>query len=99
MDQNAPTTFQDEMQRLEIALRRLSVLYGQFFAGALDRQPYEAKKEVDRIIDRVNRSNERRSYAERFHFNTIVSRYQTHMERWNKTMRLKEMGDEENGES
>jgi len=81
------------MQRLEVAMRRLHVLYGQFFAGALDRQPYEAKKEVDRIIDRISRSTERRNYAERFHFTSLVSRYQSHMELWNKTMRNKEMGD------
>jgi hypothetical protein len=81
------------MQRLEVAVRRLHVLYSQFFAGALDRQPYEAKKEVDRIVDRVNRSTERRNYAERFHFTSIVSRYQSQMELWNKTIRNKEMGD------
>lgn len=84
--------YEEEIRRLDVALRELKVKYDQFFAGALDRQPFELRKQVDRIIDRIGKQPPGK-YALRFHFNSLVSRYNSFSELWGKTLRSMEEGD------
>ena len=46
-----PNTLEALLHRFDVALRELKVKYDQFFAGALDRQPFELRAEIERIID------------------------------------------------
>jgi hypothetical protein len=84
--------YEEKIHRLELALRELKVKYDQFFAGALERQPFELRAEVLRIIDRITR-HPPRQLALRFHFNSLVARFNSFSERWSKTLRTMEEGD------
>ncbi len=84
--------YEEQLQRLDVVLRELKIKYDQFFAGALDRQPLELRAEVDRIVRRINQQPPGK-FALRYHFNALVSRYNSFSELWGKTVRAMEEGD------
>src|SRR5512139_1205048 len=63
-----------------------------FFAGSIPKQPYELRTEVERLIKRYSHAPIRK-YATRFHFNSLVSRFNSMSELWAKTLRTLEEGD------
>ena len=81
-----------EIDRLEVGLRQLKIQYDMFFSGALPRQPFELKSELEKIIRRLSASPSRR-YHQRFRFTTLVSRYNAMSELWSKNLRSLEEGD------
>ncbi len=81
-----------DLERLEASLRQLKVQYDMFFAGALPRQPYELRTQFEQLIKRYANAPIRK-YAHRFHFNALMSRYNTLSEFWSKTLRSIEEGD------
>jgi hypothetical protein len=90
--QDVSSTIQADIHRLESGLRQLKVQYDMFFNGALDREPHELRADIERLIKRNSNSNIRK-YAHRFHFNTLVSRYNSLSELWGRTLREREGGD------
>ena len=83
---------QADLEKLESQIRLLKINYDMFFSGALPKQPYELKKEVDTMIKKYAYSPTM-NYAQRFHFNSLVSRYNAFTELWSKTLReLEEKG-------
>jgi hypothetical protein len=93
LPQPAPAgDIQADLRRLEVGIRQLKVQYDMFFAGALKRQPLELRAEIERIIKRHANSPVQK-YAERFHLNTLISRFNSLSELWGKTMRTREEGD------
>jgi hypothetical protein len=81
-----------DIAQLEIRLRQLKVQYDMFFNGALPREPFELRADVERLIKRYSNAPIRK-YAHRFHFNSLVSRFNTLSELWTKTIRSMEEGD------
>ncbi|HEX6851843.1 MAG TPA: MXAN_5187 C-terminal domain-containing protein [Candidatus Polarisedimenticolaceae bacterium] len=81
-----------DLERLENGIRQLKVQYDMFFAGSIPRQPNELRAELERIIKRYSHAPIRK-YATRFHFNSLVSRYNSLSELWSKTLRTLEEGD------
>lgn len=81
-----------DIGRLDVAIRQLKIQYDMFFAGALPREPVELRAEVDKIIRRHTYTPFHK-YAHRFHFNALVSRYNSLSELWGKTTRTLEEGD------
>ena len=81
-----------DLVRLEAAIRQLKIQYDMFFAGSIPKQPHELRAEVERIIKRYANAPIKR-YASRFHFNSLVSRFNSHSELWSKTLRSLEEGD------
>jgi hypothetical protein len=88
----SPKDYDADLHRMDVAMRELKVKYDQFFAGALDRQPFELRAEIERIIDRINR-NPPGKFAVRFRFNSLVARFNSFSELWSKTLRAQEEGD------
>jgi len=86
-------SYEEDLHRLELLMRQLKVKYDQFFAGAMDRQPFELRAQAEQIIKRITRQPPGK-FATRFHFNALVSRYNSFSELWNKTLRSKEEGDQ-----
>ncbi len=90
----APPTkdqIESDLARLEAAIRELKTQYDMFFNGALPRQPYELRADVERLIKRYANTPPRK-YAHRFHLNSLVSRYNSLSELWSKTLRTLEEG-------
>jgi len=81
-----------DLGRLEVGIRQLKIQYDMFFAGSVPKQPLELRNELEKIIRRHSATPIRR-YAARFHFNALVSRFNSLSELWAKTLRALEEGD------
>jgi len=83
---------EEDLERLEAGLRQLKIEYDMFFAGATPRPPIELRAAIERRIKQYSQSPFRK-YASRFHFNSIVSKYNSFSELWSKMLRNVEEGD------
>ena len=81
-----------DLGRLESGIRQLKIQYDMFFAGSVPKQPLELRSELEKIIRRHSATPIRR-YAARFHFNALVSRFNSLSELWAKTLRALEEGE------
>ena len=85
-------SIETDISRLESGIRQLKIKYDMFFAGALPLQPVELRQEIERLIHR-NSNEPIQRYAHRFHFNSLVSRFNSLSELWGKTIRSREEGE------
>jgi len=81
-----------DISKLESGIRQLKIKYDMFFAGAIPLQPVELRDEIERLIRR-NSTEPIQRYAHRFHFNSLVSRFNSLSELWGKTIRSREEGE------
>jgi len=86
------STIEAEIARLDAGIRQLKIQYDMFFNGALPREPFELRREIDRLIRRTSSLAIRKS-AHRYHFNSLVSRFNALTEWCTKTMRAREEGE------
>jgi hypothetical protein len=86
------TEVDGDVVRLESGIRQLKIQYDMFFAGSIPKQPLELRSELEKIIRRHSVTPIRK-YAARFHFNALVSRFNSLTELWAKTLRALEEGD------
>jgi hypothetical protein len=86
------SSIEADIARLESGIRQLKIQYDMFFVGALPKQPFDLKADVERLIKRYSNAPIRK-YAHRFHFNSLVSRYNALSELWNRTLRTQEEGE------
>lgn len=83
---------QADLEKLESQIRLLKIHYDMYFSGALPKQPLDLKKEVEKLIKKYANSPFL-NYAQRFHFNSLLSRFNAFSELWSKTLRdLEEKG-------
>ena len=92
----APDAFAQEMAQLEAELKRLELDYSQFFAGRQRRLPSERRARVDSTIRRHDRTP-RRNTAERFRFDALQARYAALCQLWDRTLRARDEGREDDG--
>lgn len=87
---NTPTP-EEQLARLEEDIRRLKIEFDIYFNGAAKRPPYDTKNRVETLIKRL--SDERTlNYAQRFHFNTLTSRYMAFHQLWRRMLQGREEG-------
>jgi hypothetical protein len=86
------TELEADLVRLENGIRQLKIQYDMFFAGSIPKQPLELRGEIERLIKRHTQTPIRK-FAPRFHFNALVSRFNSLSELWVKTLRSLEEGD------
>jgi len=91
----AESMFQEDISKIEIGIKRLKVHYDMFFVGALAREPYEIRAQLERLIRRLSKEPNLK-YAQRFQFNALVSRFNSLSELWAKTTRKLEEGNNRN---
>jgi len=92
MAQVSSSGIEADIARLESSIKQLKVHYDMFFAGALSHEPLQLRSEVEKLI-RQHAHSTMRNYAHRFHFNALVSRFNSLSELWTKTIRSMEEGD------
>lgn len=92
MQDAVSTELAADIIRLETNIRQLKTQYDMFFAGSIPKQPLELRAEVERLIRR-HAGAPGRNYAARFHFNSLVSRFNSLSELWTKSLRSLEEGD------
>jgi hypothetical protein len=77
-----------QLARLEEDIRRLKIEFDIYFNGGTKRPPLEARARLDSQIKRVA-DNRNLSYAQRYFFNTLVSRFTAYRELWRRTLKAK----------
>ena len=82
---------EDRLSRLEEDIRRLKVEYDVFFNGGSKRPPYDTKLRVESQLKRIG-DDRTLSFAERFHYNALATRYNAFREVWRRTMKGREEG-------
>ena len=84
-------TVEEQLSRLEEDIRRLKIEFDVYFNGASKRPPYDTKNRVETIIKRML-DDRTLTYAERFHYNSLASRYNAFRELWRRTLQGREEG-------
>jgi hypothetical protein len=80
-----------DLDDLDYSISLLKRDFEAFFSGGTKQLPLEAQRKVERAIKRYSTMTVL-SYAQRFRFNTIVARFNSYLDLWNKQMRMKEEG-------
>jgi hypothetical protein len=84
-------TVDDHLTRLEEDIRRLKIEFDIFFNGASKRAPYDTKGRVDTIMKRIG-DDRTLTYAQRYRYNSLGSRYNAFRDLWRRTMQGREEG-------
>ncbi len=77
-----------KLSRLEDDIRKLKIDFDIYFNGATKRPPLEARARLDSNIKRIA-DNRNMSFAQRYHFNTLVSRFTSYRELWRRMLKTK----------
>lgn len=84
-------TIDEQLTRLEDDIRRLKIEFDIFFNGASKRPPYDTKGRVETLLKRLG-DDRTLSFAQRYRFNTLTSRYTAFKDLWRRTMQGREEG-------
>jgi hypothetical protein len=76
------------LARMEDDIRKLKIDFDIFFNGANKRPPLEARARLESFIKRIA-DNRNLTYAQRYYFNTLVSRFTSYRELWRRTLKAK----------
>lgn len=81
----------EDLEWLAQGIRQLQIEWEKFFSGIERKPPNEARDRLEAVIRRYAYT-EIRNNAERFRYQSLVSRYNTFNELWNKRLRAREEG-------
>ncbi len=80
-----------QLTRLEEDIRRLKIEYDIFFSGGSKRAPFDTKNRVETMLKRLG--DERAlTFAQRYQYNALTTRYNSYRELWRRTVRGREEG-------
>lgn len=88
---DTPPTIDEQLTRLEEDMRRLKIEYDIFFNGAAKRPPYDIKSRVETMIKRLG-DDRTLTFAQRYRYNSLATRYNAFRELWRRTMQGREEG-------
>ena len=88
---NQDATIEEDLSELDLKLRQLRIQYQQFFNGGMKLPPWMLRAEVDRFVRRYANTT-MKSFAHRYRFSNIQSKYQSYCELWGRQMRNQEEG-------
>lgn len=77
-----------QLSRMEDDIRKLKIDFDIFFNGATKRPPLESRARLESYIKRIA-DNRNLTYAQRYYFNTLVSRFTSYRELWRRTLKAK----------
>lgn len=84
-------TIEDHLARLEEDIRRLKIEFDVYFNGASKRAPYDTKMRIESHLKRMG-DDRSLNFAQRYHFNSLATRYASFREMWRRTMQGREEG-------
>jgi hypothetical protein len=84
-------TIEEQIAHLEEDIRRLKIEFDVYFNGAARRPPYDTKMRVEAHIKRMA-DDRTLNFAQRYHFNTLATRYASFRDMWRRTMQGREEG-------
>src|SRR5260370_26597539 len=90
--ENEPT-IEDQLARIEEDIRRLKIEFDVYFNGGAKRPPYDTKMRVESHLKRLG-DDRTLSFAQRYHYNSLATRYASFRELWRRTPKCREEGGE-----
>lgn len=84
-------TVEDRLARLEEDIRRLKIEYDVYFNGGSKRPPYDTKMRLESHLKRLG-DDRSLNFAQRYHYNTLATRYASFQQMWRRTMQSREEG-------
>ena len=84
-------TVDEQLTRLEEDIRRVKIEFDIFFNGGSKRPPYDTKGRVETMLKRLG-DDRSLSYAQRYRYGTLASRYNLFRDLWRRTMQGREEG-------
>lgn len=84
-------TVEEELNQLEKDIRQLGIEYEAYFGGGRQRPPAETQWRVETVVKKYAGSA-KLSFAQRFRYDQLVSKFSKHSEVWKKKLRAKEEG-------
>jgi hypothetical protein len=76
------------LSRLEDDIRKLKIEFDIYFNGSSKRPPLETRARLDANMKRIA-DNRNLTYAQRYLFNALVSRFTSYRELWRRTLKAK----------
>lgn len=86
--QDEAVELEQQLTRMEDDIRKLKIEFDIYFNGATKRPPLEARARLESFIKRIS-DNRTLSYAQRYHFNTLVARFTSYRELWRRMLKAK----------
>jgi hypothetical protein len=83
----------EELKNMEDVLRRLKVEYQVFFNHKRKKPPEDLKLRLEKISRQLSDRSDM-SHAQRFRFNTLLTRYYTYKSLWRRTLQKQENSKE-----
>jgi hypothetical protein len=83
--------FDRELSLLEAEIKKLEAEYNMYFAGRLQRPPWEMRKRVEGLVKQIDRMHIP-NYGQRFRFTTLQSRFSKSLDLWDRGLRAREEG-------
>lgn len=77
-----------QIGRLEEDIRKLKIDFDIYFNGGAKRPPFEARARLESNIKRII-DDRNLSFAQRFQFNSMVSRFTSYRELWRRLLKAK----------
>lgn len=77
-----------QISRLEDGIRKLKIEFDIYFNGSSKRPPLEARARLESNLKRIA-DDRTLSYAQRYHFNSVVSRFNSYRELWRRILKQK----------
>jgi len=84
-------TVDEQLTRLEEDIRRVKIEFDIFFNGGSKRPPYDTKGRVETMLKRLG-DDRSLSYAQRYRYSSLASRYNLFRDLWRRTMQGREEG-------
>jgi hypothetical protein len=79
------------MEQTSVLIDQVNSLYSQFLAGIEKRPPLERRKLLDDQMTKLSNAS-KLSASIKFRFSSLLSRYQTHRDRWDRSIKELENG-------
>src|SRR5437588_13041649 len=84
-------TIEEQLTRIEEDIRRLKIEFDVYFNGGAKRPPYDTKRRLKSHLKRLA-DDRTLSFAQRYHFNSLATRYASFRELWRRTLQDREEG-------
>ena len=84
-------TVEEHLTRIEDDIRRLKVEFDIYFNGGAKRPPYDTKLRVESHLKRLG-DDRTLNFAQRYHFNTLATRYASFNQLWRRILQDREEG-------
>jgi hypothetical protein len=81
-------TIDEQLNRFDEGLRKLTVEYDIFFAGGKRTPPTNLRFQIDQIVKRL--LEERLSFAQRFRYNQLMAKFSVYKDLWRRQIQEKE---------